>query len=128
MIFQHIARLILRNRLLIIIAVGLVTLFMGYNISSLKFYFEPTPLLPKNDSLLQQQRAFNKIFGKGENLMIIGVKDSTFFERQKFDQWLALEDSIRAINGVEHVFSVSDIFTLGKDTENRVFTFDKVFN
>ena len=127
MIFQHIARLILRNRLLIIIAVGLVTLFMGYNISSLKFYFEPTPLLPKNDSLLQQQRAFNKIFGKGENLMIIGVKDSTFFERQKFEQWLALEDSIRAINGVEHVFSVSDIFTLGKDTENRVFTFDKVF-
>ncbi|HDP54087.1 MAG TPA: RND family transporter, partial [Bacteroidetes bacterium] len=117
----------LRNRLLIIIAVGLVTLFMGYNISSLKFYFAPTPLLPENDSLLLQQRTFNTIFGKGENLMIIGVKDSTFFERQKFELWLALEDSIRAIDGVEHVFSVSDIFALGKDTENKVFTFDKVF-
>mgnify|MGYP000706047931 CR=1 FL=1 len=100
---------------------------MGYNISSLKFYFAPTPLLPENDSLLLQQRTFNTIFGKGENLMIIGVKDSTFFERQKFELWLALEDSIRAIDGVEHVFSVSDIFALGKDTENKVFTFDKVF-
>ena len=128
MIFQHIARIILRNRLFILISVGLITIFMGYQISSLKFFFEPTPLLPKNDSLLIQHKEFTKIFGKGENLMIIGVEDKDFFQSDRFEQWIALADTIRAIDGIEHVFSISDIFTIGKDTENKVFTFNKLFN
>lgn len=128
MVFQHIARIILRNRLFILITVGLITLFMGYQISSLKFFFEPTPLLPKNDSLLVQHKEFSEIFGKGENLMIIGVKDKNFFQSENFEQWIALADTIRAIDGIENVFSISDIFSIEKDTENKVFTFNKVFN
>ena len=127
MVFQFIARIILRNRLFVLIAVGLVTVFMAYMVTTLKFYYEPTPLLPKNDSLLIQYRELTKTFGKGENIMVVGVEDSSFFSAQNFSKWRKLEESLRSIDGVEYVFSISDIVSLERDTENRVLTFNKVF-
>jgi uncharacterized protein len=127
MIFQKIARLILRNRLFILISVGLVTAFMAYRITSLTFNYEPTPLLPKHDSLLIQYRQYADIFGKGENIMVIGVQDSNFFNEPNLRQWRKLEQDLLAIDGVEHVFSIFDIFNLEKDTENKEFKFARVF-
>ena len=96
MVFQFIARIILRNRLFVLIAVGLVTVFMAYMVTTLKFYYEPTPLLPKNDSLLIQYRELTKTFGKGENIMVVGVEDSSFFSAQNFSKWRKLEEIGRA--------------------------------
>lgn len=100
---------------------------MVFMITKLKFYYEPTPLLPKNDSLLVQYRELSNIFGKGENLMVIGVQDSNFFCLENFRHWQNLEKKLRDIKGVEYVFSISDIFTLDKDLEKKAFTFQKVF-
>jgi uncharacterized protein len=127
MIFQHLARLILRNRLYILIAIGIITVFMGYMTSQLTFSYEPTPLLPKTDSVLVQHRAYAKLFGKGENIIVLGVQDSNFFNEENFSNWQNLENSLRELDGVENVFSITDIFNIGKDLENRVFRFDKVF-
>lgn len=127
MAFQYLARIILRNRLTILIVVGIITLFMGVMISKLKFYYEPTPLLPQSDSLLLQYRGFNKIFGKGENIMVVGKTSTNFFTLNEFNQWRSLQNKLRATDGVEHVFSITDIFSLTKNTEQKVFQFAKVF-
>ena len=127
MIFQKIARLILYNRLFILISVGLITAFMAYNILTLKFNYQPTPLLPATDSLLIKHKQYAEIFGKGENLMVIGVQDSNFFTTKNLQSWQKLEENLLAIEGVEQVFSIFDIFTLGKDLEKKEFTFDRVF-
>lgn len=127
MIFQTIARLILRNRLAVLIAVGIITIIMAALIPTLKFNYEPTPLLPNHDSLLIKHRAFTEKFGKGENIMVIGVQDSNFFTEQNIKHWHNLEKSLLAVDGVEQVFSLFDAFTVDRDTENRVFTFNKVF-
>ncbi len=127
MSFQFIARFILRNRLTILISVGVITLFMMFMITKLTFYYEPTPLLPKTDSLLVQYRELSKIFGKGENIMVIGVEDPDFFIVENFNHWRNLEIELQKIDGVEHVLSISDFFTLEKDPEKKVFNFSKVF-
>jgi predicted RND superfamily exporter protein len=100
---------------------------MALNVLTLKFYYEPTPLLPKSDSLLIQYRELTKVFGKGENIMVIGVEDSLFFRQSNFKHWQDLEQSLRRIDGVEHVFSISDILSLGKNTETKSFSFNKIF-
>lgn len=127
MIFQKIARFILHNRLFVLISVGIITAFMAYNIFSLKFNYEPTPLLPATDSLLIKHRHHTEIFGKGENLMVIGVQDSNFFTTKNLTSWKKLQEELLAIDGVEQVFSIIDIFSLGKDTEKKEFTFSRVF-
>lgn len=127
MVFQKIARFILHNRLFVLISVGIITAFMAYNIFSLKFNYEPTPLLPASDSLLIKHRHYAEIFGKGENLMVIGVQDSNFFTAKNLTSWQKLQKELLEIDGVEQVFSIVDIFSLGKDTEKKEFTFSRVF-
>lgn len=128
MVFKHLARIILKNRFLVLTMVGLVTAFMAYNLTSLKFYVEPTPLLPKTDSLLIEHNEFSEIFGKGENMMVIGVKDSSFFTQPNFEHWRKLANDLNQIDGVEHVLSMSEIFNIERDTESRTFKFNKIFD
>lgn len=127
MFFQTIARLILRNRLAVIISVGIITIIMGALIPTLEFNYKPTPLLPNSDSLLIQHREFAKQFGKGENIMVIGVQDSNFFSEKNLKQWQNLEKNLLAVDGVEQVLSIFDAFSLEKDMEKKVFTFNKIF-
>lgn len=100
---------------------------MSFMVMSLKFYYEPTPLLPQSDSLLIKYKELTKMFGKGENIMVIGVEDPSFFQVSNFQEWTKLENDLRNIDGVEHVFSISDIFSLSKDPETKTFGFDKLF-
>ena len=127
MIFQHIARIILKNRLAVIIAVGIITIFFGINLFSLRFYVEASPLLPKTDSLLIEHKKFSEIFGKGENIMVIGVETDSFFTNKNIKHWKDLEKDLREIDGVEQVVSITEIFTLERDTEQRSFRFNKLF-
>lgn len=128
MAFKFLARLILRNRLFVLISIGIITAFMAYETSQLKFNVKPTPLLPKTDSLLIQQTNYTKLFGKSENIMVIGVEDSTFFCPSNLKYWQKLEQELLAIDGVEQVFSISDIFAINRNVQDRVFEFERIFN
>ncbi len=127
MAFQFLARFILRNRLFILITVGVITAFMAYMITSLRFNYEPTPLLPSTDSLLIQHKNYTQLFGKGENMMVIGVQDDNFFSKENLREWQKLEAELLAIDGVEQVFSIFDIYSLDRNTQEKVFEFNRVF-
>ncbi len=127
MVFQVLARIILRNRLTIVIAIGVITIFMLVMVTTLRFNYRPTPLLPPNDSLLVHYRGVTNLFGKGENIMVIGVRDCSFFELENFKKWQALEKRLRSLDGVENVLSIADIFAIQKNVEEKVFKFEKIF-
>jgi len=125
--FQFLAKIILRYRIYILITVGLFTSFMAYKATFVELSYKPTPLLPKEDSVLIRSIEFSKKFGKGENIMVIGVQDSSFFSLQKFNNWKELEVDLKKINGVEQVFSLIDAINLDKDTLTRKFIPSKIF-
>lgn len=128
MFFAFLARNILRYKPFVISAVAVVTIFMLYSATNLKLYYKPALLLPKYDSLLIKQNQFANLFGKGENLMVIGVQDSSFFKKKNLVQWIALSKKIREIEGVEHAFSITDIFNIVRNNETKTFIFNKVFD
>ncbi len=125
--FQLIARFILRNRVSLLVVIGVLTLIMGYFTSTVKFSYSPAPLLPQSDSLLLEQKRFTDQFGKGENIMVIGVTDSLFYNENHLAHWSSLKRNLLAIPGVQQVFSVTDIFDLHKNTEKKQFEFARVF-
>ncbi|QKG81155.1 MMPL family transporter [Tenuifilum thalassicum] len=125
--FHHLARFILKRRFLLISLLFLFTLYMGWMATKVKLSYKPAPLLPKTDSILVQNEMFSKLFGKGENIMVIGVTDSLFFEKDNLSSWFALEKNLKNKDGVENIFSITDIITLAKDTLTKKFVAQKLF-
>ncbi len=126
--FHRLARIILKRRFFLVSALFIFTLFMGWQATKVELSYKPTPLVPKNDSVFIQNENFAKLFGKGENIMVIGVTDSAFFEHERILLWDDLTRKIKQVDGVENVFSVIDIITLQKDTISRKFITKKLLN
>ncbi len=126
--FKFIARIILRNRFLLIAIILLFTAFMAYKASFVELSYKPTYLLPKQDSLLIKNEEFAVKFGKGENIMVVGVQTSDFFSKKHFLDWTNLNNEIKEVNGVEQVFSIYDAINLVKDTIKKKFYSEKIFN
>jgi predicted RND superfamily exporter protein len=101
---------------------------MGWKATKVRLSYKPTPLVPKTDSVYIQNENLAKIFGKGENIMVLGVTDSAFFNQDKVLLWEDLTSKIKQVDGVENVFSVIDLITLQKDTIARKFVTQKLLD
>lgn len=125
--FHFLARVILKRRYILVSIILLFTLFMGWKATKVRLSYKPIPLVPKTDSIFIQNENLARIFGKGENIMVIGVTDSLFFNHDRILLWEDLKGRIAQVDGVENVFSVTDIITLQKDTISRKFIAKKPF-
>jgi Predicted exporters of the RND superfamily len=126
--FQFIARLILKNRPVVIVIVSIITLVMGYKATQLKMLYEPASLLPATDSVQINYEKFAKKFGAAGNAVFIGVSDSSFFSYNHYNDWRDLEQSLKLIHGVIGAFSIYDIYTLKKNSEEKKFDLEKIIS
>ncbi len=125
--WSKIAGLVLRNRVVFLIIVGIITIFMGFNGKNVTLDYEYPSLLPPSDSAYIDLQNFQAKFGKGANLMIIGCQDDHFFEKEKFNDWIKMSEELKKIEGIKHLLSVSDLANLAKDTTNKKFKLVPVF-
>lgn len=110
---------ILRQRLAIIVIVALATLFFGYNSREVKMSYEMAQVLPKTDSSLLVFEKFKEQFGQDGSIMVIAVKDPKLYELENFQAWHQLSKKLKAVEGIDNVASISTIFSLEKDAENK---------
>ncbi len=125
--WSFIAQRVLKNRLVFIIIVILITAFMGYKAQDVELDYHYAALLPKTDSTYIDYQTFQKKFGDDGNVMIVGVNDSNFFKVNKFNDWIKALDSVQNVNGIESVLSVSEIASLDKNAKLKKFEFKKIF-
>jgi len=125
--WSKIAGLVLRNRVVFLIIVGIITAFMAFQGKNVKLDYEYPSLLPPTDSAYIDLENFRAKFGKGANIMVLGCQDDNFFQKEKFNGWKAMADSLRKIEGVQNVLSVSDLANLAKDKPNKKFVLDPIF-
>lgn len=126
--FHKLARFILKRRFILVSILLVFTFFMGWKATKVRLSYKPIPLVPKTDSIYIQNERLAKLFGKGENIMVIGVTDSAFFSSDRVLLWENLSNKIKQVDGVENVFSVIDIITLEKDTITRKFVAKKLLD
>ncbi len=101
---------------------------MGWKAQFVKLSYKPTPLLPQTDSAFIVNERISKLFGKGENIMVIGLQDSNFFATHHIRSWASLEERIRAVDGVEQVFSAIDAVNLEKNQAIKKFESRRIFD
>jgi len=118
--WTKVAGLILRYRALIIIISAILTVGMGYMASTVKLSYEYASLLPQKDTAYVEYQAFKKHFGQDANIMVIGIQDSSFFELEKFNDYLTVCDSIKHIAGVEGLVSVGQAYKVKKHSSSKI--------
>ncbi len=123
-----VARTILKNRILLLSILAIITAFMAYKAGDVQMSYQYAPLLPEDDPAFLEYQHFEEIFGNEGNLMVIGVKDKEFFTLNHYRRWKNLSESIQKINGVSSVLSVTESYDLIKNKELKQFEIQPVFN
>lgn len=125
--WTKIAGIILRNRIAFITGVLLSTIFMGFQARNIQMSYESADLLPKTDSAYLDYIKFRETFGQEGNIMVFAVQDSNFYELDKINDWIAMGDSIKALEGVTALMSITHTFNLHKNTELKKFEVQPIF-
>jgi len=128
MFWNWIVRVILRNRISILIIVGLITVFMGYMALKVQMSYEMSTLLPENDSTFQSYQKFKNQFGEDGSVIVLNVRNPEIFELEEFNKWYDLSHEINKVEGIQEVVSISRIVVIEKDTVARKFTFRPLVN
>ncbi len=116
-----VARIILRNRIPILILIGLMTIFMGYHAQNVSVSYKFARILPSDDSARINYDKFIAEFGEEGNTIIVALKDDELFTLDHYSQWCQLRDSIRGIKNVASVTTVADVFTLHRNDSLEKF-------
>jgi predicted RND superfamily exporter protein len=116
-----IARLILRNKIGILISIILATIFFSSQWNNMRFTYTEANLLPDDHEVNIIYNEFLDIFGEEGNLIILGVKDSTLFTVEKLNAWNKLSEDFKAFDEVESVVSLNDLQKLIKNKEAEKF-------
>jgi predicted RND superfamily exporter protein len=124
---QFLVRLILRNRLINLVIILILTGYMAYMATGIKISYDFQQMLPYSDSISIEYHHFKEVFGEDGSVMFIGIKSDNLFELDVFNDWWDLTYSIKAMEGVEEVVSLGRIYQLQKDDSLRKLNFDLVF-
>jgi len=119
--WSAVARFILRNRTLIIIAIVGMTVFMGMQWKNMRFTYTEANLLPDDHKFNEEYIQFLDTFGEEGNLIILGVKDTALFQLETFRAWSKLSETIRSYDEVDLTLSVSDLQVLKKREDSASF-------
>lgn len=122
------ARIILRNRLAILIVTGIITLFMAYLAFKVELTYNGTRILPADDSTYIEYENFKTQFGEDGAVMAIGIQSDKLFQKDIFNAWYDLGQNISKIEGVKSMLSITQIQDLTKDTTEQTFKFKKILS
>ncbi|NVJ88783.1 MAG: MMPL family transporter [Flavobacteriaceae bacterium] len=125
--WTKVAGLILRNRYLVLIGIAIITGLLATQMKYMKFSYTEANLLPENHEANIEYNKFLEIFGEEGNLVILGIKDSTIFEPKKFNAWNNLVKEFENLEEIAFTISISDVQKLEKDTKNRRFVLEPLF-
>ena len=119
--WEGVARIILRNRIIILVIILGITVFLGMQWNNMRFTYTEANLLPDDHEINLEYNEFLNKFGEEGNLIVIGVKDSTLFTVNKLNAWNKLSDTLKTFNEVETVVSIRDLQKLIRDDKNERF-------
>lgn len=125
-VWSLVARLILRNRILILLGIISLTFYWSTQWKNMQFTFTEANLLPDNHPENILYNSFTKTFGEEGNVMVIAVQDSLFFSQEKRKVWKDLNEKIEHFNEINFVLSTENIQELIKDKKNESFVLQEI--
>jgi len=108
---------------LFIVLISVFTAYMAFEAQSVKLSYENTSILSANDSIMVEYQKFKDRYGEDGTVLMIGIKNPEIFKFDQFRAWYDLGDSIRAIDGVQEVVSMTRGINLIKNEATHQFDY-----
>lgn len=121
MIWKKLADLILKNRVLFLGAIALLSVFMGFEAARARITFNGGKVLPVTDSAYIRYMQFKKTFGQDATTMVMGIRSPDIFQKDIFNDWNQIGNSLKHTRGIKAVISIANVYNLDKDTLNHRF-------
>lgn len=125
--WNRLAEGIISYRLPLIIIIGLITVFMGYEASQVQMSYEFARTVPPEDPDMIAFGEFKKQFGEDGNVIAVGIKDSGIYKLQNFEAFRQLNNDIKKISGVTGVLALPSMKMIIKDTVQTRFFLTPIF-
>jgi predicted RND superfamily exporter protein len=119
--WNSIARVILRNRIVIIAIIIGITIFLASQWQYMRFSYTEANLLPDDHEINITYNNFLDKFGEEGNLIVLAVNDPTLFTPKKFTAWNKLSEKLQAYPAVENVISIGNLKKLQKFSDPNRF-------
>ena len=117
--WESIARFVLKNKLVLLLILALLTAFMGWQASKVQISYEFTKAIPTDNPRYISYQRFHKQFGDDGNTIVIGVQSAKLFDKKTFEDFAMLGRQIKNIKWVENVLSIPVTVTLVKDSGSQ---------
>lgn len=121
-----ISRFILRNKLILLIALVCSTVFMADKARNVQFSYEFMALLPEDDPVFMEYQDFIDHFGQEGNTMVLGFQSDSLFQLDNFNSWLQLSEDLKEIEGVDNILSLLQARKMEKNESLKAFEFTPV--
>ena len=119
--WELIARIILRNRILLLCLVVLITILMAFQWKDLKFTHTEANLIPADDKVNIDYNSFLNNFGEEGNLIVIATKDKKLFTPEIYKKWSELMHKIKSDKEIDLVITVDNLQKLTKNDSSQTF-------
>ncbi len=117
--WRSVGQFILKYRLILLLALLGLTSFMAYHASKVELSYEFARAIPTDHPKYKAYLEFRKKFGEDGNLLVIGIQTNKLFQRKIFNDYIALQDDLKKITGVEDIISVVSAVDLVKDSSSE---------
>lgn len=119
--WEKVARIILRNRILILLLIVAFTVFLGMQWENMRFSNSQANLLPDDHPVNIEYRSFLKQFGEEGNAIVFAVRDSALFTPENINRWNKFSKQLVAFPEVDFVLSLDNLQELVKNNEEQSF-------
>lgn len=114
--WDSLARLVLKYKMLWLFLLAALTGFMGWHASKVQLSYDFTGAIPTDNPRFQYYQQFRKQFGEDGNMMVIGVQSPALFEEKTFTDFAKLAKELKEVKGVENVLAIPSAIDLVKDS------------
>ncbi|HYG03510.1 MAG TPA: efflux RND transporter permease subunit [Chryseosolibacter sp.] len=125
--WNNLAAFIIRYRLILIIIIGALTLFMGYQASRVQMSYDFARTVPLQDPDMIMLNKFRAQFGEDGNIIAVGIKDSALYEMDNFIAFREFCRNVKQIGGVNEVIALPVLKMILKDAANSRFYLANIF-
>ncbi len=120
-IWNNIAKLILGNKVALLICLALFAAFMGFKASKVQISYELPKILPKTDPNFLLYESFKKQFGEDGNVLLIGIETDKMYNLPFFQKWYDLGKKVSTIKGIKKVVFNANLQEIIKNENLKKF-------
>jgi uncharacterized protein len=120
-------RLIIKNRVVILIFLLIANVFMGWQASKVQLSYDFTRALPTDNPKYVAYQQFLKEFGADGNTVVVGIQTNNFYDLSIFNEVAKLHTALKNVAGVTEVLSVPYSYNLLNDTLAKKLVPQKIF-